>query len=83
MLTTCKGYLLDESKGEFVAEDGRKISYHSARFYDLDSRKIVKAKVSDDSNALPEEQVHCSLTFLVNAGEKFCNLVYSGYELAK
>lgn len=82
MYTQCKGYLLDEQKGEFVNDRGEKISYHKARFYDLDSRRIFKASVPDDADALPEEQVHCLLCFEVVAGEKFSKLSYSGFELA-
>lgn len=76
--TTC--YLLDESKGDFTAEDGRKVQYHNARFYDLDARKIFKVKVPKDSNALPEEQIHVIGFFEVNAGEKFCGLAFDHYE---
>jgi len=79
MLTQCKGYLLDEQKGDFVNDRGVKISFHKARFYDLDSRKIFKVSVPTDADALPEEQVHCELSFEVIAGEKFTKLAYRGY----
>lgn len=82
MITETKCFLLDEQKGEFVADDGRKISYHKARFYDLDSNSIFKASVPDDADALPEPQVHVVASFNVKAGEKFCKLDFSGYELA-
>lgn len=82
MQAVCNGFLLDESKGDFVAEDGRKVSYHKARFYNVDDAKIFKATISDGSDALPEPQVHCQLAFDVNAGEKFCKLTYLGYQLA-
>lgn len=79
MITQCKGYLLDERKDEFVNDRGVKVSYHNARFYDLDSRKIFKASVPTDADALPEEQVHCELSFEVIAGEKFTKLAYRSY----
>lgn len=76
MKAYCNGFLLDENQGEFVADDGRKVEYHNARFYNIDESKIVKATVAKDSDALPEPQVHVVLEFDVNAGEKFCRLVY-------
>ncbi len=82
MNAVCNGYLLDESKGDFIAEDGRKVSYHKARFYNLDEAKIFKASVTDSSDALPEPQVHCLLSFDVVAGEKFCKLNYDGFQLS-
>lgn len=83
MITKCKGYLLKDSCGEFVAEDGRKIEYHNALFWNLDEATMFKASVPKDADALPEGQVHCWLAFEVKAGEKFTKLLYSGYELAK
>lgn len=83
MITTCKGYLLKESRGDFVAEDGRKIEYHNALFWNLDDANMFKASVPSDADALPEGQVHCNLFFEVKAGEKFTKLLYSSYELAE
>lgn len=80
MLTQTRCYLLDESEGVMTVENGRQIKYHNARFYDLDARKIFKAKVSDDSDSLPEEQVHVLGVFYVDAREKFCSLFFDHYE---
>ena len=41
--------------------------------------KIFKVSVPTDADALPEEQVHCELSFEVIAGEKFTKLAYRGY----
>lgn len=79
MKTQCKGYLLDENQGAFDNERGEHIDFHNARFYDLDSRRIFKAAVKEESDALPEEQIHCVLQFEVTAGERFCRIAYSGY----
>lgn len=80
MLTHTRCYLLDESQGVMTVENGRQIKYHHARFYDLDERKIFKAKISEDSDSLPEEQIHVLGVFDVNAREKFCNLIFDHYE---
>ncbi len=80
MYTQATCYLLDESQGDFTAENGRKVEYHNARFYDLDARKIFKARVPKDSDALPEEQIHVLGVFEVNACEKFCGLNFDHYE---
>ena len=81
MITTMNGFLLDENSGEFVAEDGRKVSYHNARFYDIDAKKLVKVNIPEPHNALPEPQVTCAVVLRVEAGEKFCKLVFDSYEL--
>ena len=41
----------------------------------------MKVSVPKESNALPEEQVNCCVILRVNAGEKFCKLVFDSYEL--
>lgn len=80
MKAMCKGYLLDENSGNFVNDRGESIDYHNARFYNLDERRIFKASVPKDCDALPEEQIHCVLSFEVAAGEKFCRISYSGFQ---
>lgn len=79
MKTQCRGYMLDENQGSFINERGESIEFHNARFYDLEARKVFKASVPKESNALPEEQMHCVLSFEVNAGEKFCRISYAGF----
>ncbi len=75
------GFLLDESMGEFLANDGRIVQYHNARFYDNDERKLVKVSIPENHNALPEQQVNCVVILRVKAGEKFCKLEFDSYEL--
>lgn len=75
------GYLLDENQGQFVAEDGRKIDYHNARFYDLESKAIFKANIDDSLGlALPEAMQKVVLYIEVKAGEKFTKLVFDGFD---
>ena len=81
MITTMNGFLLDENSGEFVAEDGRKVSFHNARFYDTDDNKVIKVAIPESHNGLPEPQVNCLVSLRVHAGEKFCKLVFDSYEL--
>ena len=81
MITQLNGFLLDEQKGDFTDETGRKVEYHNARFYDTEAKKLVKVSIPKESNALPEEQVNCCVTLRVKAGEKFCKLVYDSYQL--
>ena len=80
MITTMNGFLLDENSGEFE-DAGRKISFHNARFYDTDEKKLIKVTIPERHNALPEPQVNCVIVLKVNAGEKFCKLVFDSYEL--
>lgn len=80
MITSMNGFLLDENSGSFV-DNGRKIEFHNARFYDVQSQKLVKVTIPDGYNALPEPQVNCVIFMTVNAGEKYCKLVYDHYEL--
>lgn len=80
MITTLNGFLLDENSGSFE-DNGRKITFHNARFYDIDERKLVKVSIPENHNALPEPQVNCQVILRVNAGEKFCKLVFDSYEL--
>lgn len=77
MYCTCEGFLLDEQKGSFTSDDGRRIDYHKARFYDTGACTLFKVTVPD-SAALPEPQVSCRLTFDCIAGEKYCKLSYVG-----
>lgn len=81
MITQLNGFLLDENSGSFKNDSGEEIAYHNARFYDVDSKKLVKVTIPEPHNALPEPQVNCAVILQVNAGEKFCKLVYDSYEL--
>lgn len=74
-----KGFLLDEQQGDFVADDGRKVEYHNARFYDVDSQKIFKAAIADGA-VLPAPQEVVTLVLEVRAGERYCKLQYESYE---
>lgn len=81
MITQCNGYFLDENSGEFVAEGGRKVRFHNARFYDAESKTLIKATLDDDNpRQLPEPMSLCKLGFEVRAGERFCRLVYAGFK---
>lgn len=75
-----KGFLLDESSGEFTADDGRKVKYHNARFYDSENQSIFKASVPDGA-VLPVAQDTVTLVLAVLAGEKFCKLRYETFEV--
>ncbi len=75
-----RGFLLDESSGEFQADDGRKVKYHNARFYDSDNHSIFKASVPDGAD-LPPAQDNVTLVLAVLAGEKFCKLRYETFEV--
>lgn len=79
MITRCKCYLLDEQEGEFVAEDGRKVEYHNARFYDLDGARIFKARVGDGTQCPPPMCTGLA-TFEVIAGERFCRIEYRSFD---
>lgn len=77
MQTLCNGFLLDEQSGDFVSDDGRKIAYHNARFYDIERKNLFKARIPDGVS-LPQPNQNCSLVFDVLAGERFCRLQYCG-----
>lgn len=79
MRTSCTGFLLDENSGTFTVDDGRKVDFHNARFYDSENSRLFKANIPEKSK-LPEPQAVCLLHFDVNAGERFCKLVFAGYE---
>ncbi len=80
MFCTTDCYLLDQNEGDFVGREGNRIKYRNARFYDLVNRRIFKVRISDQSGPLPEEQVHVTARFSVNAGEKFCSLTFDSFE---
>lgn len=81
MKAVCNGFLLDESQGEFKNEQGETIAYHSARIYNTDESRVMKVKIGENSNALPEPQVNCEFEFDVQVAEKFTRVLYVGYSL--
>lgn len=81
MKAVCNGFLLDESRGEFKNDQGETIAYHSARIYNTDENRIMKVKIGENSNALPEPQVNCEFEFDVQVAEKFTRVIFVGYSL--
>lgn len=74
-----EGILLDDKEGSFVAENGREVNYHNARFYDQNDGQIYKVKVPEGTE-LPEPATPHFVTLNIDLTERYCSARYVGFE---
>lgn len=70
--------LLEDNQGSFVNEQGEKVFYHNAKFYDLEEYQTFKANIPDGV-ALPPIAQPLTMQFGLKCGDKYVKLELLGY----
>lgn len=71
--------LLEDNEGSFINEQGEKVHYHNAKFYDLDEYQTFKANIPD-GQPLPPVAQPLPMEFGLKCGDKYIKLELVGFD---